>query len=372
MIRWFGRWLRDEDTGVDSEPPIRLFVRHATRPSPTSRTTRACGATSRRGRSNDRAAGATRTDGPGGTDELAVRPDVGVRAWISCAGSLPWGQSQDLREDGAWSLTYDWPVESGPLEILGHPCVRVRLRSDAGRVAVSEARGRLPRRDVGPRHPGFLNLTHRQGSGTPTPLPIDEDVEVGVELEAASYVFPRRPSGASGPGRDRLAQHLATADAGDAHRRAEQRPARAAERRRPRSGAGAATALGAARDGEDDDDADGDDIGTPLWRLEHDVLARRSRRRRPRWDIPRAARRQGDRSVPRTGRGLVARSGPELGVRPVPLRAGLAGGHVRGDARLEMVSDAERFRVTIDLEVTEDGLPFACRHWTESIGRDLL
>ena len=34
MIPWFGRWLRDEDNGVDRDPPIRVFVRHATRPEP--------------------------------------------------------------------------------------------------------------------------------------------------------------------------------------------------------------------------------------------------------------------------------------------------------------------------------------------------
>ena len=34
MIRWFGHWLRDEDNGVDTEAPVRLFVRHATRPEP--------------------------------------------------------------------------------------------------------------------------------------------------------------------------------------------------------------------------------------------------------------------------------------------------------------------------------------------------
>jgi hypothetical protein len=39
---------------------------------------------------------------------------------------------------------------------------------------------------------------------------------------------------------------------------------------------------------------------------------------------------------------------------------------------MEIVSDAERFDVTIDLEVTEDGRQFAVRHWEESIGRDLL
>ena len=34
LARWFGRWLRDEETGVDEEPPIQVFVRRSTRPAP--------------------------------------------------------------------------------------------------------------------------------------------------------------------------------------------------------------------------------------------------------------------------------------------------------------------------------------------------
>ena len=34
LVRWFGRWLRDEDNGVDAEPPIQVFVRRPTRPAP--------------------------------------------------------------------------------------------------------------------------------------------------------------------------------------------------------------------------------------------------------------------------------------------------------------------------------------------------
>ena len=96
MIRWFGRWLRDEDTGVESEPPIRLFVRHATRPEPDL--------AHHEGVWRYEPAWPLERSRPGARGgrpgvELAVRPDVGVRAWISCAGHLPWGQSQDLRED---------------------------------------------------------------------------------------------------------------------------------------------------------------------------------------------------------------------------------------------------------------------------------
>ncbi|TML72676.1 MAG: CocE/NonD family hydrolase, partial [Actinobacteria bacterium] len=34
LVRWFRRWLCDEDNGVESDPPIRVFVRRSTRPEP--------------------------------------------------------------------------------------------------------------------------------------------------------------------------------------------------------------------------------------------------------------------------------------------------------------------------------------------------
>jgi putative CocE/NonD family hydrolase len=34
LIRWFGRWLRDDDNGIDVEPPIAVFARRSTRPAP--------------------------------------------------------------------------------------------------------------------------------------------------------------------------------------------------------------------------------------------------------------------------------------------------------------------------------------------------
>jgi putative CocE/NonD family hydrolase len=34
MIRWWRRWLADDDNGVDREPPIQVFMRRATKPEP--------------------------------------------------------------------------------------------------------------------------------------------------------------------------------------------------------------------------------------------------------------------------------------------------------------------------------------------------
>ncbi|MFM8895735.1 MAG: CocE/NonD family hydrolase C-terminal non-catalytic domain-containing protein, partial [Actinomycetales bacterium] len=54
-----------------------------------------------------------------------VRPDVGIAAWISCAGHLPYGQPDDQRFDDAASMTWDFTMTE-PLEIAGH----VRLRAE--------------------------------------------------------------------------------------------------------------------------------------------------------------------------------------------------------------------------------------------------
>ena len=64
-----------------------------------------------------------------GIDSLVVVGDVGVAAWNSCAGGLPWGQPLDQRADNARSLTYDWPIAERA-EIVGNAAVALRVRSD--------------------------------------------------------------------------------------------------------------------------------------------------------------------------------------------------------------------------------------------------
>ena len=48
----------------------------------------------------------------GGFDRLEVRGDVGIAAWNSCTGALPWGQPLDQRGDNARSLVHDWPIDA--------------------------------------------------------------------------------------------------------------------------------------------------------------------------------------------------------------------------------------------------------------------
>ena len=91
LIRWFGRWLRDEENGVDEEPPIQVFVRRSTRPEPDLAEVRGEWR-SEPGWPLERARADVLSPSRRRRGRARVEGDVGTAAWISCAGRLPWGQ----------------------------------------------------------------------------------------------------------------------------------------------------------------------------------------------------------------------------------------------------------------------------------------
>jgi len=189
LIRWFGRWLRDEPNGIDREPPVVVFARRSTRPAPDLVEVRgewraeATWPPARLAHLTLRPAGT-------GRDEIHLRGDVGRAAWISCAGKLPWGQPDDQRGDDARSLAYDWEPLESELDVMGHPRVSLTVTSS---VPVAYLSAKLC--DVFPDGTsalatrGVLNLTHRDGHGTPAPLERGTPTEIELELEATSWIF---------------------------------------------------------------------------------------------------------------------------------------------------------------------------------------
>jgi predicted acyl esterase len=185
MARWFGRWLRGDDNGVDAEPRTQVFHRRSTRPEPDLAEVRGVwrshpGVPLSDTKSLDFDLGS-------GITPLATIGDVGTAAWISCAGALPWGQPTDQRYDDAASLTWDFPGDE--LNIYGHPVLRLRVRADRPVASVSaklcdvfsDGTSALITR-------GFLNLTHRFGfDADPVALVPGEWVDVEVELEATAW-----------------------------------------------------------------------------------------------------------------------------------------------------------------------------------------
>jgi hypothetical protein len=184
MARWWDRWLRGKDNGIDMEPATVYFARRSTRPSPTLDTFGG------EWRALDRPTAAVRPRAFSidARPPYQVAPDVGTAAWISCAGHLPYGQPGDQRHDDADSLTWDWPAAG--LDLLGHPRVRARVVSSAPTAHLAV---RLC--DVWPDGTsalitrGLLNLLRRDGLDRSDPLVEGEEYDIEVELEATSWIF---------------------------------------------------------------------------------------------------------------------------------------------------------------------------------------
>ena len=125
MARWWDRWLRGDRRRLRRRAGADL-VRAARRPGrarPRARRGRVAPAPSWP------LAGA-REDAPrarrrrGGVRRARRRRHRGVE---QLRRSLPWGQPTDQRYDDAASLTWEWPADG--LSLLGHPRLRLRLRS---------------------------------------------------------------------------------------------------------------------------------------------------------------------------------------------------------------------------------------------------
>ncbi len=197
MIRWWDRWLKDEDNGIDREPPIVLFAQRSTRPGATRPMMEGEWRyeptwPAERLRPTPLALSDAHTEAPtdGNDDVLEVRGDVGWTAWISCAAGLPWGQPDDQRPDEAFSLTYTWPALEHDLEILGHAQLTVSLTSSAPIAYLSaklcdvfpDGASSLVSRNI-------LNLAHRDSREEPSPMEPGHRYDITIELEAASWTF---------------------------------------------------------------------------------------------------------------------------------------------------------------------------------------
>jgi predicted acyl esterase len=367
LIAWFRRWLCDEDNGIDRRPPIDVFVRHSTRPEPDLvtmlgqwRSEPAWPAERLVTRTFRSAVVEART--------LPIRGDVGTTAWLSCAGRLPWGQALDQRPDEVYSLVDDWPVGDQPVEILGHPVVRVRLRSDVPIAYLSaklcdvfaDGTSALVTR-------GLLNLAHRQSFDTSSLIPIGEPIDVRVELEATSWHFDAG---------HRVRLDLAAADwpnvwpspmAGSLIVEAVELELPVMDGPAPIDEAPTFTATS----GSDLHGHDDAEIGPPVvWRVEHDVLARRTRAvtdQSANYSV-----RHGGRSIERY-QGAVSVSTIDPGdadaVGTIRFELHWPEVAVAVESRLSIVSDATHYRVELALDVDENGTRLAERRWSEVIER---
>jgi hypothetical protein len=387
LARWWDRWLRDEPNGVDGDPPVTVFVRRYAPPEPDAprwpgeweahdaASLAAVGALTLPLAGAERLTGGVRDGDVVGYDGPL---DVGVTAWNSCAGALPWGQPLDQTPDDARSLCLEWHLPPDTV-VLGSPRLALRVRPDAPVVFVS-AKLSL----VGPAgrpsllvDRGLLNLSYRDGDPTePRACVPGEWVDVEVELEACAV---RLCDADGGPVTLRLA--LACADWPNTVAP----PGRwsavdlAASRLVLPVSAGTpfpAPVLPVPAPAPVEDDADPAGWSHVTWRTEDDVLERRTSadvhqlygyggphgvRCTERYDgRVTVDRRTGDQTA--TAAAEYELTWPDVAGAPLA---------VTSSATLSLDVDAEAFDVRVHLAVGQDGERVAERTWQQRIPRRL-
>lgn len=185
-LRWWDRWLKDVENDVESEPDLRAWINDSEPPQTYVE------------QREGRWVGVPWRDVPAmrelplGSERVLVRSP-----WATGQDAgrfFPFGNRADLppdqrAEDGR-SVCVDLPVGEEPMEFLGKPVVRLRVRSD-------QDRGHVIVRlcDVAPDGSstlvtrGVLNLLKRDGMERNDPLIPGEDMDVAVPLVGAGHRF---------------------------------------------------------------------------------------------------------------------------------------------------------------------------------------
>jgi uncharacterized protein len=195
-VRWWDRWLKGVENGIENEPRLAVYMRRWCAPDPTIeqipgewRNEKSWPPAGEKDRTlyldsehllRDSAPAA-------GLHQLKYIPSVGIEE------GFWWGEvTSDQRPTDAFSLVYDSPPLEKDTAILGLP--RVMLTASAS-APLADWFARLS--DVAPDGTvtlvtgAGLNGAQRSSSTSPADLEPDRVYQIEIELHVTSWVFPR-------------------------------------------------------------------------------------------------------------------------------------------------------------------------------------
>ncbi|MHA6262836.1 CocE/NonD family hydrolase [Arenibacterium sp. CAU 1754] len=197
-LRWWDRWLKGVDTGVEEDPDYRAYLMDGVRP--------ATWYVERPGRWIAEAEGATDhipVEEWHLTDDGLSPSDGRLRAMINspqhcgiasgeyCAIWLGPEMPGDQRSDDALSACFDSPPLKQDTDIVGAPRVTLTLSADRPQAQIAVRLCHVHPDGASTRITyGVLNLSHRDDPGAPSPLTPGEDYTVTVALDHIAYRVP--------------------------------------------------------------------------------------------------------------------------------------------------------------------------------------
>ncbi|ASM71434.1 MULTISPECIES: CocE/NonD family hydrolase [Roseobacteraceae] len=205
-LRWWDRWLKDIDTGVEDDPDYRAYVMDGVRPATwyTDRPGRWVtqdGTVA--GRETMHEAPVMNRDFWLGDGVLTSEPDVadttvlspahtGADAGEYCAIWLGPEMPGDQRRDDGLSATWTSAPLDKDMDILGAPAIEMMLRSDAPQAQLAVRLCHVHPDGASTRITyGVLNLSHRDSASDPAAMPVGEDQFVTLSLDHIGYCVPK-------------------------------------------------------------------------------------------------------------------------------------------------------------------------------------
>ena len=200
--RWWDRWLRGIDTGVEADPDMRLFLQEPHEPishiderpgswigfdtwpaATTSIQTLRFGADGRLG-----------DDGDDTTNAVCSPVTTGLAAGQWCAygqGKIAPELATDQRADDLGSITYTTDVLAAPMHIAGEPVVTLRTSSDRPAAFVAVRLSDVhPDGGVERLSYGVFNLCHHTSHEFPSALIAGVAVDVTFKLKGIAQTVP--------------------------------------------------------------------------------------------------------------------------------------------------------------------------------------
>jgi predicted acyl esterase len=199
MARFFDYWLKGVDDGIMTEPPVTLYVQRFDPPAADRATTSGfwrheAGWPLNRSAEQalflgDSAALSRVPPADEGAATYRYNPTVGTTSGMFSASS-PLVLPVDQRLEEAYSRSWTSAPLEEPLEILGYPraVLHVSTTTDVATV-VARLIDVAPDGTAALVTKGILNLTHRDSHETPTPVVPEQVYEVTVPLDATSWLF---------------------------------------------------------------------------------------------------------------------------------------------------------------------------------------
>ncbi|MCB1311893.1 MAG: CocE/NonD family hydrolase [Sedimentitalea sp.] len=198
-LRWWDRWLKGADTGVEEDPDYRAYVMDGLRPA-TWHAERAgrwiaeatgAGADLPRRRLHLTDAGLSERAGP---LRRTVRSPhhCGLAAGEYCAIWLGPEMPDDQRGDDALSACFDSAPLEADTDIVGAPRLTLTLAADRPQAQIAVRLNHIHPDGAASRITyGVLNLTHRDGSAEPHPLTPGRPCEITLALDHIAYRVPK-------------------------------------------------------------------------------------------------------------------------------------------------------------------------------------